>query len=46
MTEKPMITTVERHFLDSKGRNPHVTTEFCWLLSGIMLACKIIASQV
>ena len=45
-TEKPMIKTVERHFLDRKGRNPHATTEFCWLLSGIMLACKIIASQI
>ena len=41
-----MIKTVERHFLERKGRNPHATTEFCWLLSGITLACKIIASQV
>ncbi len=46
MIEKPMIKTVERHFLDRKGRNPHATTEFCWLLSGITLACKIIASQI
>lgn len=44
--EKPIITTVERHFLDNRGRNPHATTEFSWLLSGIMLACKIIASQI
>jgi fructose-1,6-bisphosphatase I len=44
--EKPMIKTVERHFLERKGRNPHATTEFCWLLSGITLACKIIASQI
>ena len=41
-----MIKTVERHFLERKGRNPHATTEFCWLLSGITLACKMIASQV
>ena len=41
-----MIKTVERHFLERKGRNPHATTEFCWLLSGITLACKMIAAQV
>lgn len=46
MSDKPIIKTVERHFLDRKGRNPHATTEFCWLLSGITLACKIIASQI
>jgi fructose-1,6-bisphosphatase I len=46
MHDKPMIKTVERHFLDRKGRNPHATTEFSWLLSGITLACKIIASQI
>jgi fructose-1,6-bisphosphatase I len=46
MIDKPMIKTIERHFLERKGRNPHATTEFCWLLSGITLACKIIASQV
>ena len=46
MTEKPFIKTVERHFLDRKGDNPHATTEFCWLLSGITLAVKIIASQI
>ncbi len=46
MTEKPFIKTVERHFLERKGRNPHATTEFCWLLSGITLATKIIASQI
>ena len=46
MTDRPIIKTVERHFLDRKGRNPHATTEFCWLLSGITLACKIIASQI
>jgi len=46
MIDKPMIKTVERHFLERKGRNPHATTEFSWLLSGITLACKIIASQI
>jgi fructose-1,6-bisphosphatase I len=46
MTDKSIIKTVERHFLERKGRNPHATTEFCWLLSGITLACKIIASQI
>ena len=44
--EKPFIKTVERHFLDRKGNNPHATTEFSWLLSGITLATKIIASQI
>jgi fructose-1,6-bisphosphatase I len=46
MNTQPIIKTVERHFLDRRGRNPHATTEFCWLLSGITLACKIIASQI
>ncbi|HEX3799566.1 MAG TPA: class 1 fructose-bisphosphatase [Verrucomicrobiae bacterium] len=46
MIEKSMIKTVERHFLERKGRNPHATAEFSWLLSGITLACKIIASQI
>jgi len=46
MNGKPKINTVERHFLERKGRNPHATTEFSWLLSGITLACKIIASQI
>lgn len=46
MLDRPMIKTVERHFLERKGHNPHATTEFCWLLSGITLACKIIASQI
>jgi fructose-1,6-bisphosphatase I len=44
--EKNMIKTVERHFLERKDLNPHATTEFSWLLSGITLACKIIASQI
>jgi fructose-1,6-bisphosphatase I len=46
MMDKGMIKTVERHFLERKGRNPHATTEFSWLLSGITLACKIIAAQI
>ncbi|TAK91613.1 MAG: class 1 fructose-bisphosphatase [Verrucomicrobia bacterium] len=46
MTDQPFITTVERHFLDRKGRNPHATAEFSWLLSGITLAAKIIAAQI
>src|SRR6185503_5719462 len=43
---QPIVKTVERHFLERKGRNPHATTEFCWLLTGITLATKIIASQI
>src|SRR5712675_1004221 len=46
MRESPNIKTVERHFLDRKGRNPHATEEFSWLLSGITLATKIIAAYV
>src|SRR6266436_5596294 len=46
MSEGSFMTTVERHFLDRKGRNPHATEEFSWLLSGITLATKIIAAYV
>src|SRR2546422_3659227 len=46
MTDNPLITTVERHFLERKGRNPHATEEFSWLLSGITLATKIISAYV
>jgi fructose-1,6-bisphosphatase I len=46
MAENPLITTVERHFLERKGQNPHATEEFSWLLSGITLATKIIASYI
>jgi fructose-1,6-bisphosphatase I len=45
MADGPLMTTVERHFLE-KGRHPHATEEFSWLLSGITLATKIIASYV
>src|SRR6267378_6679325 len=45
MADGPLMTTVERHFLE-KGNNPHATEEFSWLLSGITLATKIIAAYV
>jgi fructose-1,6-bisphosphatase I len=45
MADGSLMTTVERHFLE-KGKNPHATEEFSWLLSGITLATKIIASYV
>src|SRR5215475_6371076 len=45
MSDGPLITTVERHFLE-KGHSPHATEEFSWLLSGITLATKIIAAYV
>src|SRR5215813_7443 len=45
MPEGTFTTTVERHFLE-KGNSPHATEEFSWLLSGITLATKIIASYV
>jgi fructose-1,6-bisphosphatase I len=45
MAERSLMTTVERHFLE-KGRHPHATEEFSWLLSGITLATKIIAAYV
>lgn len=32
--------------LDRSGRNPHATSEFSWLMSGITLATKIISSYV
>lgn len=44
MAQEQFITTVERHFLDR--RSPHSNAEFSWLLSGITLATKIIASQI
>ncbi len=46
MPELPLITTVERHFLEWKGQNPHATEEFGWLLSGISLATKTIAAHI
>ncbi|HXT10226.1 MAG TPA: class 1 fructose-bisphosphatase [Candidatus Angelobacter sp.] len=44
MSDARSITTVERHFLDR--RSPHANAEFSWLLSGVTLATKIIASQI
>jgi fructose-1,6-bisphosphatase I len=44
MAKELSITTVERHFLDR--RSPHANAEFSWLLSGVTLATKIIASQI
>lgn len=44
MADEKFITTVERHFLER--RSPHANPEFSWLLSGITLATKIIASQI
>src|SRR5262249_10278388 len=39
--------TVEQHILQEQRRHyPEATGEFSWLLSGITLACKIIADQV
>src|SRR6266403_234446 len=46
MAYEALMTTVERHFLEHKGSNPHATEEFGWLLSGITLATKIIAAYV
>src|SRR6266403_4423031 len=46
MSTGSFMTTVERHFLEHRGRNPHATEEFSWLLSGITLATKIIAAYV
>src|SRR3989475_12297319 len=46
MARESLINTVERHFLENKGRNPHATEEFSWLLSGLPLATKIIAAYV
>jgi fructose-1,6-bisphosphatase I len=46
MAFEALMTTVERHFLEHKGNNPHATEEFGWLLSGITLATKIIAAYV
>jgi fructose-1,6-bisphosphatase I len=39
--------TVQQHILEEQRRfHPHATGEFSWLLSGITLATKIVASQV
>ena len=41
-----MIKTAQQHLLERQGRHPHATGEFSWLLSGIILATKIIQSQI
>src|SRR5258706_791070 len=46
MIDRTSMTTVERHFLEHKGQNPHATEEFSWLLSGITLATKTIAAHI
>jgi fructose-1,6-bisphosphatase I len=41
-----MITTFQQHVLQEQAKIPGSTTEFCWLVSGISLATKMIQSQV
>lgn len=41
------LVTVQQHILEEQRRfHPHATGEFSWLLSGLTLATKIIASEV
>jgi fructose-1,6-bisphosphatase I len=41
------LFTVEQHFLQEQRRHhPDASGEFSWLLSGITLACKMVAAQV
>jgi fructose-1,6-bisphosphatase I len=41
------LLTVEQHILDEQRRlHPDASGEFSWLLSGITLACKLIAAEV
>jgi fructose-1,6-bisphosphatase I len=41
------LLTVEQHILNEQRRQaPDASGEFSWLLSGITLACKLIAAQV
>jgi fructose-1,6-bisphosphatase I len=45
--EATRLVTMEQHILAQQRRLfPHATGDFSWLLSGITLACKIIADQV
>jgi fructose-1,6-bisphosphatase I len=47
MMETPACVTVEQHILAEQRRHsPQATGEFSWLLSGLMLAAKIVAAQV
>lgn len=46
MPSKPLLT-VQQHILEEQRKfHPHATGEFSWLLSGITLATKMIASEV
>jgi fructose-1,6-bisphosphatase I len=41
------MLTVEQHILkEQRRRHPNATGEFSWLLSGVTLACKMIAAQI
>jgi fructose-1,6-bisphosphatase I len=41
------LLTIEQHILDEQRRmHPDASGEFSWLLSGITLACKLIAAEV
>jgi len=43
----PPLLTVQQHILEQQRRlHPHASGEFSWLLSGITLAAKIVASGV
>jgi fructose-1,6-bisphosphatase I len=43
----PSLFTVQQHILTEQRRHyPNASGEFSWLLSGITLACKMIAAQV
>jgi fructose-1,6-bisphosphatase I len=44
---EPSLMTVQQHILDEqRQRFPQASGEFSWLLSGLTLACKIIADRV
>src|SRR5262245_24362304 len=46
MASQPLLTA-EQHILEEQRRRfPAATGEFSWLLSGITLACKVIAAHV
>lgn len=40
------IITFQQHLIESQSRHPTATGEFSWLMSGVTLACKIIAANV
>lgn len=45
-TEPHGLVTLQQHILEAQRAHPTASGEFSWLLSGITLATKIIASQV